>query len=223
MSAERERKHIREYISKWVAYSIIILYIIFIIFALYGIQTYYFVKKDHNFYLASKYRNEIQESPNNYEAIANLGKTYHDIATERKSKFYLNLAERQFEKAVKLAPDNISYKYALALVYKDNNKLEETKGQFEDILKIDQHNIYANFELATLAMDEQYYLKAIQYLNECLKVEPTSATIHYNLGLSHEKNSQPKEAIEHYNKALKFIPDYEEALESLKRLNATKK
>jgi tetratricopeptide (TPR) repeat protein len=223
MSAERERKHIREYISKRVAYPIIILYIAFIVFALYGIQRYYFEKKDHNFYLASQYRDEIQKSPNDYEAIANLGKTYHNIAIERKSKFYLNLAERQFQKAITLAPDNISYKYALALVYKDADKIEEAKEQFNAIIKIDVQNLYANYELAQIAMSEGFYLKAIEFLQECLEIEPTSSTIYYQLGLAYEKNNQPKLAIEHYNKALRFIPDYEEALEGLKRLNATKK
>jgi tetratricopeptide (TPR) repeat protein len=225
MSTEKEqkRKNIREHISKRVAYPIIVLYIGFIIFALYGLQRFYFEKKDHNFYLASQYRDEIQESPNDYEAIANLGKTYHDIAVERKSRFYLNLAERQFEKAVKLAPENISYKYALALVYKDQNEIEKAKEEFQKILKLDEQNVYANYELAMLAMDEGFYLKSIKYLEECLKIEPTSATIIYQLGLSYEKNNQPKQAIQQYKDALRFIPDYKEALEGLERLNATEK
>ena len=69
-----------------------------------------------------------------------------------------------------------------------------------------------------LFAEQERYKESIPYLKAAVEAQPTYSDLHYQLALAYEKSGEKKLAIEHYEEALRFVPDSQDALDSLKRL-----
>lgn len=108
-----------------------------------------FLRMEWNGLASNLLKLQIQEEPDNDQAICNLGVAY------RKENFY-EPAKQCWEKCIALKGDSVEVCSNMAGLYADSGKPEEALGWLERALKIDPENTEANWQksLALLTMGD---------------------------------------------------------------------
>lgn len=159
-------------------------------------------------------RGQVQTKPWNAQARINLGMVYFRMGSYGE-------AHDEFQAALKLDPELTHAVYAQALTYKAEGNTKQAIRQLERLVKDSPTYDMAYYELGQFYLADNQHDKAIEAFKKGVEFAPYGADSHYYLGLAYERSGQKDLAINEYNEALKYVPDYPEATEGLKRLDAT--
>ena len=160
----------------------------------------------------SRYEDQLTSVPVNIEALFHLGWTYYQ-------KKNLDRAEDVYLQVIALKPKHAGARYNLGLVYLDKGKYALAEKEFIFLVTRYPRHKDALVGLGKSQIELGKFAEADVVLRQALVLEPTSADAHYFLGLALEKKASLEEARKEYKLALRYVPDYQQALQALKRVN----
>jgi len=77
------------------------------------------------------------------------------------------------KKAYDLDPNNVANYYNMAMVYKLQGQLNESKQWFEKVLEKDPSNTWSVYGIATIYADQGDDTKALDWLEKAIKIDPS--------------------------------------------------
>jgi len=129
------------------------------------------------------------------------------------------IAEDFLKTAINLRPSGIEARYALAMFYQNNEKLEQSIAEYNIILEIDPQNYKAFFNLGYIHLIEyERYDEAIKFFTQAINTNPSYAEAYYNRGFSYELKGDKDAAQKNYRKALQIKENYSLAIDGLNRI-----
>ncbi len=139
----------------------------------------------------------LKLSPNNYEALKNLGIVY------AKNKQY-DKAIEAYHTVLSTNPSDYETWYNLGTALSDNDEIHEAIRAYEQALLLHSTFPQAWFNVGKSYSDLQEFEQAINAYHEVLKLEPTKRDAWYNLGIAYSSVDQLDLAVSAYQKALSF-------------------
>jgi len=116
-------------------------------------------------------------------------------------------AERSFNKALSLEPENKEFQYHLAVVFVRLKRYDEALRIFESLLEKDPKNYFkAYFDIAAVYSLQGQYPKALDALNLAGQAEPTSSRVYLEKGYVYKNLKEYEEAIHCFNRAKELDP-----------------
>jgi tetratricopeptide (TPR) repeat protein len=103
----------------------------------------------------------------------------------------------------------------LAILYKQNDNIQEAINAYQQAIKIKNNYATAYFNLAYLYSEREEQEKAIFNYKKAIEFDSKSGKSWYNLSIIYEKKKEFELAIECLNNAIKADPTYLKALSSL--------
>ena len=159
----------------------------------------------------ARFEELIREKPRDPAAQAGMGAAFLRVGSYERAIEHLNIA-------VKLEPDP-RYRVALVEAYVGQGDTKAAINTVRTAQKANPRFERVWYAEAKIYYDRGEYAKAIGPFHRSLELEPGASDVRYLLGFSQEKLGKHKAAIEQYREALRFMPDYEEALAGLARLD----
>ena len=102
--------------------------------------------------------------------------------------------------------------YLLALLFFENEKLDEAAHWFTRVVTLAPEAAPAYYNLGIIFFEQGDYTKAAQAYEEAARICPDDADILFNLGLTRKKLGQFDKAFSCYEKVLAITPDAEDVL-----------
>ncbi len=115
-------------------------------------------------------------------------------------------AIQQYERALRLRPDDAGTYYNLGLALAEEGKLTEAIQEYERALQIKADAATHN-NLGIALMKVGRTAEAIEQYEQALRIGPDDAWIHYNLAVALMKSGAMAAAIEQYQHALQLRPE----------------
>lgn len=166
----------------------------------------------------SAYQLAVQEAravldvePHNPVALTALGRAY-----EINGRY--SLARKQYEAALSRNKNYATAHYRLARVLERQGERRGALDEYLAARKIDSNIADASLDAGRLLIEVGRLPEAKEIFQSELRRDPLSADNHYYLGLIEEKSGAYDLAKGHYREALRFVPDYKQALDGLKRI-----
>lgn len=131
-----------------------------------------------------------------------------------------HLAQDYLTHAINLKPQQIDARYALAMYFQENGKLNEAIQEYYTILSIDKKFVHAHFNLGYIHLvDLMLYDKAISHFDNAIQIDPRFAEAWYNRGYAFELKGDIEAARRNYQEALAIKSNYRMAIDGLNRLD----
>jgi len=115
-------------------------------------------------------------------------------------------------RAIELNPNSVSSRYTLAMVYKNQDRLEEALAEFQQVLELDQLHEdaiqNAGYISALLGQDDE----ARAYYEQYLQLAPTNAIVRMNVAYQLAQAGDPLGAMQFIETGLEVDPDNVELL-----------
>jgi tetratricopeptide (TPR) repeat protein len=108
--------------------------------------------------------------------------------------------------ALELQPENVEIQNAIAALYMDMGKPEETQKLVDKVLEKDKGNLLASLLKARLFLRERKTGEAVNVLAAVIKDDPRHAGAHYYLGLAYMAERDRTKAKGAFLKAVEFGP-----------------
>ena len=108
----------------------------------------------------------IKDNPNSSEAYSVRG-----FATALHGDTAKGLADTK--KAYDLDPNNVANFYNMAMVYKLQGQLNDSKRWFEKVLEKDPSNTWSVYGIATIYADQGDDTKALDWLEKAINIDPS--------------------------------------------------
>ncbi|WP_298708948.1 tetratricopeptide repeat protein [uncultured Veillonella sp.] len=108
----------------------------------------------------------IKDNPNSSEAYSVRG-----FATALHGDTAKGLADTK--KAYDLDPNNVANFYNMAMVYKLQGQLNDSKQWFEKVLEKDPSNTWSVYGIATIYADQGDDTKALDWLEKAINIDPS--------------------------------------------------
>ena len=108
----------------------------------------------------------IKDNPNSSEAYSVRG-----FATALHGDTAKGLADTK--KAYDLDPNNVANFYNMAMVYKLQGQLNDSKQWFEKVLEKDPSNTWSVYGIATIYADQGNDTKALDWLEKAINIDPS--------------------------------------------------
>ena len=108
----------------------------------------------------------IKDNPNSSEAYSVRG-----FATALHGNTAKGLADTK--KAYDLDPNNVANYYNMAMVYKLQGQLNDSKQWFEKVLEKDPSNTWSVYGIATIYADQGDDTKALDWLEKAINIDPS--------------------------------------------------
>ncbi|MDY3555204.1 FG-GAP-like repeat-containing protein [Gemmata sp. JC717] len=124
-------------------------------------------------------------------------------------RFDYAAAQKEFEDAIRLAPDAPFAKINLGIALFNQNTPEaitRATSTFGEILAADPNNRHAHFCLGIILMDRGRTAEAYAHFEAVSKLDPDDAHTWFRLGSTHPAGRQSPEARECFERALKLNP-----------------
>lgn len=174
----------------------------------------------NNLGLYTKWREAIGNLPNPDLYLDEYRQIMESVNTSHSYKEYGNLlselkrypaATEQYEKALKLDPNNVKAYSNWGRVLQEQKKYDEAIEKYDKAIKIDPNyaNVYNNY--GTLLYDLEKYKEALEQYQKAINLNPNLFYVYRNWGLALEKLQSFDIAIEKYKKAINLNPDLFEA------------
>jgi tetratricopeptide (TPR) repeat protein len=158
-----------------------------------------------------QYQGAIDNNPNNAGPHISLAGVYMDNGEPEKAITELN-------RALALDPQSWKADFMMGLAYEALEKYDDAIDFYLKASKLNPKNEYAYYQLGKLYQKRGLHKVAINYLRKALSVDPNLADVHYNLGVCYEKTGRKDLAKIEYTETLKYVNDFKEAKDALKRL-----
>lgn len=94
-------------------------------------------------------------------------------------------ATRNFERALRLAPDDVPTLVWLGSAYLDEARADDAERQFARALSLQPRLVAALFGIGRVALAKQEYARAVDYLEQAQSQDPRAVTIHYQLAMAY--------------------------------------
>lgn len=125
----------------------------------------------------------------------------------------------EFEKVVRLSPEDDYARYVLALLYIQFNDFKKAAQQYENLLEENlsdrAQNIQLRRILSQLYFLDEDYPSAQKHCEKILRLDPLDASGLYFLAMIASEEGQTQKAIEGFKEVLKHYPDDADAMNSL--------
>lgn len=128
------------------------------------------------------------------------------------------LAERFFNTAIELDPNDVYAVHAKADFLRDEGQLNEAIKLYRKTSEIDRQYVAGHFNAGLLYLEMDSVAVAERELNIVLKNDPIHIRGYFFRGYARELQGNVEGAREDYATALRFSPDYELALAGMARL-----
>jgi tetratricopeptide (TPR) repeat protein len=128
------------------------------------------------------------------------------------------------ERCIDAQPENIEYRYRLAMAYQMTERYDETFAEFEKVLEIDPDDPGALYQAGrTAAISATNLDRGIECLQRYLTLEvppgyPGFDAAHWRLGMLYEHKGDADRAREEFETALSLNPDEENYRKALNEL-----
>lgn len=126
-----------------------------------------------------------------------------------------NRAERHYLDILKIAPEIIDAKNALAFVYSISKQHTKAIMQLEDLLKINANDANAHHNLANNLSENHQYNEAANHYQTAIKLNPNFVDSYTQCGLVQRKLKNFDLAVDYFNKALNLDKSNAKALHGL--------
>jgi tetratricopeptide (TPR) repeat protein len=123
-------------------------------------------------------------------------------------------AVENFSQAVRLKPDWLEARYALAASLTEVKKLRESIEQFKKVLSLNpkaELRVVCNYNLANAYADLGEYPEAVEGYKQAIKLNPELSKPHNNLGLAYAAMGKLSEAVVEFKLAVQKKEDYDQA------------
>jgi len=198
-------------------------------------------KEAEDFSLAAGQK-ALELEPNNPENYLEIGKTYVYLAqsayqlaqdqqgdaksaTEAAAADWLKQAESAFQKATELKADYAPAHYQLALVYQQQDRLDDAISKMESVARANQMDVGVAFQLGLLYLrrsGEGDLERAENAFGQAVTLAPSYSDAHWFLASIYEQRKEFDKAIEQVEKVLELNPDNELVKTRLERLKEGK-
>jgi tetratricopeptide (TPR) repeat protein len=109
----------------------------------------------------------------------------------------LELAERDYRKALAIRPDYAPAQLRLAQVYIDQNRIDLAKPLLERTVRMPGLEGASLFGLGQIAYSQRDHARAVELLNQALQKRPQASRIHYTLAMSYRALGEVDQARSH--------------------------
>ncbi len=129
------------------------------------------------------------------------------------------LAEEYLNTALRLEPSNTNAMYALAMYYQNIDALDQAESLYRKIIEINPNSSDAWHNLGYMELFRyRDYEKAIEYFTKAAEADETNIAALTNRGCAYELSNNYAAARADFNAALAIDPNYQPAIEGLKRI-----
>ena len=118
----------------------------------------------------------VAHSPDNFVALYNLGRAH-----ARQNE--LEQARQMFERAIKIRPDYMAARLALAQLEVQRQEYDAALKTAQAILAIDRSNINAKLIESAAMMGEKKFAESRQLLDQMMKTNPGSPDVFFQIGV----------------------------------------
>ena len=144
---------------------------------------------------------------------------FYELATIYSLKGFMQEAEDNFLKAIKLSPNNLSYNYALAYLYYQTGEISKADQRISYILSINAHHVDSLVLKALILSENDEVVEANKLIDDVLERTSTNDFAFYVKAILYKKLNWWEKAIEMINKALAIKPDSLEYMSELALYN----
>lgn len=224
--------------------SIIVISIIFLVTACYGLLTVRRANVWAN--PVNLYTEVLRYSPDNTKARINLGvilaesgsyeealEKYHEAAellpddagvrsnlgTLYANKKMYDTALEEFKKAVELNPKDYVAHNNIGILYKQKGDIKKAMEEYAKALELNPTYPLTYNNIGNIYLETGQYDAAIRFYKNAIRLDPNRAAFYANLGKAYRNKGLHQEAIESFEKALELEPGHKDAMEGLKPLN----
>lgn len=140
----------------------------------------------------------VKKSPNKARAHSNLGALYFDRGD-------LDLAEQEFEQALRLRPEGFVYRDNLAVVYQREGKIADAIRLYQDALKFNPYDAAVYQKLGKIYFKDGRQDLATIAFEKSITLDPGQAMTYSLLGQVYHKSGYAEKAAMAYEEALRLI------------------
>ncbi len=159
----------------------------------------------------------VKKDPNDAKARLKLGMAY--AAAGR-----YNDALTQLNAAAKLDPKDPGIYYGLGYVARRAGDTKKAIEALQRVAKLEgnEPEIYREtyYELGEIYYEQKKYKEAVKAFESAVGMGPEVIYVRMALAKAYEKAKEKQKAIDQYREILKYVPDYKEAVDALRRLGA---
>jgi tetratricopeptide (TPR) repeat protein len=203
-----------ERISRLQVSIVVVLFLIMFITAGFVIKSIYFkpsVVRTSAEREILQFQGAIDSNPNNAGPHISLAGVYLDNSEPEKAITELN-------RALSLDPQSWKANLMMGLAYEAIQKFSVAIDYYKKASDLNPRNEYPYYQLGKIYNKRGMYEEAIDYFKKALSVSPNLADVHYSLGVCYEKTGRNDLAKNEYIETLKYVNDFKEAKDALKRL-----
>jgi tetratricopeptide (TPR) repeat protein len=128
------------------------------------------------------------------------------------------VAAKYYESAIQIAPENVLALHAKADFLSRTNNLAGALELYQNIEKVDSSYVAAYFNSGLLYLDLDSTSRAYEQFDKTITTAPLHVRAHYYRGYCAEILGDKAKAADDYRKALTFAPEYEDAINGLRRV-----
>ena len=166
-------------------------------------------KKD--FGTSIKSHNQLPSLPDGIKAEMTLPEMtsddYERLGDAHLSRGNLHMAFVQYEKALKLSPENTKVLYKKGLTFLIAKKNQEAIKEFQALIKKDQGHALAHEGIGRSFFQMKKYDEARRYLQKAIELNSELWRAHAFLGVLYDQQKKCALAIQEYDQAIQLRPD----------------
>jgi len=180
----------------------------------------------------TSYNEAIKLEPSNPFIYLELGRLYTNRAdliveqakknTEDKKKWdeYLDVALKNFNKAIELKPNYAPAHFEVAQVFNRQGKLTEAIKKMEINFQLTPNDSGTVFQLGVLYYRDEQYDKAKAAFIRAITIDDNYSNARYFLGMIYDKENNKKDAINQFERIATLNPDNEQIKQILTNLKS---
>lgn len=128
------------------------------------------------------------------------------------------IAERHYNSAIAISPDNLETLSARGTYFLKNNYLKKAKQDFQAIVKKDRQHSNSFFNLGLIFIEQDSIQKAHDMFNITIETNPLYLKAYFYRGVTYELLGNPTKAYADYLQVNRHDPDYRDVAERVARL-----
>lgn len=162
------------------------------------------------------FNNAIEYKPDYYDAYLNLGIYYAENNND--------LAIDYYNGALNIDPNDVNTHYMLGLYYQQNEDFDRAIDTYQNIIDVDSTYplSYYNIGYINLVYFADYE-QAIIYLSKAIEANPMFHQAYFNRGYAYELQADYENARLDYQQSLNVMPNFENAVQGMNRLDKVMK
>lgn len=158
----------------------------------------------------SSYQKAVEFEPDLIDGWINLGQQYQKINPK--------IAEKYFDTAIEINPQNTLALHAKADFLRDQNRLNEAIDIYKKTITIDPQYEEGSYNAGLLYMELDSIQQAKKMFDLCIEVAPIYVPAYFFRGYASELLGNFSLAKNDYEQALNMAPNYKQAQEGLARV-----